>query len=586
MITTPANVSIDGNELTSDYLHTISGNTDIISCGDLVKGWLRDCQENHDECAANSCTFTRDSRNLPTRILDVGREDGFKVYVCEPESSATGPYLTLSHRWGSSEMPQLTAKTKSSFMKGILVSELPKTFRDAITVTRFLGIRFLWIDCLCILQDSLEDWRIESALMGDIYRRGLCNIAASIGGGSDSGLFLERDLSMVLPITVLGKSIERGPARYLWKSNTWLKEIESSPLNKRAWVCQERLLAQRVLHFGKNQIFWECSAKTACETFPTGSPRIDLIPGTRESNRRLLDGLRKYKNSKAAGKKTELPEIAGLVHSHWWSFLWSYSRCGITKGEDKLIAISGIAKEMRTTLGGEYLAGLWQFNLCQDLLWFVEFSFEYSSRRPERARPWRAPTWSWASIDGDITIPEFCDKRVKFKEHEDLITVMSVEISPIGDDVTGQLESGSIVLRGRCIPGTIGNEIWPDQTDPDSRTGMQWRINIYLRDNSVVVADLYYDCMGKEYYRNRRCLGDSVWCLPVLYSRWGDEENKWQLDGLIIKRDPKALPLERWERLGMFTMYSDDIKNTIQWPNLREEWFGKAGYQEEEIVLI
>lgn len=110
--------------------------------------------------------------------------------------------------------------------------------------------------------------------------------------------------------------------------------------------------------------------------------------------------------------------------------------------------------------------------------------------------------------------------------------------------------------------------------------------NICLRDNCAVVADLYYDFLNIEDRGIGRGVGDLVWCLPVLYSQSEDEENKWQLDGLIIKRAAKALHSGRWERLGKFTVYSDDIDNKIGWPSLRDDWFGRQSYGEREIILV
>ena len=172
--------------------------------------------------------------------------------------------------------------SREEFMAGIPSSELPQTFQDAISVTRRLQIRYLWIDSLCILQDSPEDWDHESAQMHLVYGNAYVTLAADDSRNSSEGLFRDRFPSLVTPIIVatawkeaLAKKFVVIPRRF------WSESVAESPLNRRAWVLQERYLSPRIIHFGETQILWECKSRDCCETFPDGIPELAQDINTR-----------------------------------------------------------------------------------------------------------------------------------------------------------------------------------------------------------------------------------------------------------------------------------------------------------------
>jgi hypothetical protein len=139
-------------------------------------------------------------------------------------------------------------------------------------VIRF-GVQYVWVDSLCILQDSVEDWRAEAAAMQDVYRNAYVTVSALSGANDRAGLFYDRDIALVAPTIVRVKPspeeralefrhhLEKG---YTWRFSFWYGNI----LNSRAWCLQERLLSPRVTHFGANQLFWECRKLAACELNP------------------------------------------------------------------------------------------------------------------------------------------------------------------------------------------------------------------------------------------------------------------------------------------------------------------------------
>ncbi len=178
-------------------------------------------------------------------------------------------YLTLSHSWGSGVPMKLLKDNFEELRSRIPLEGVSQTFRDAILVTRKFGIRYLWIDSLCILQDCADDWRRESSLMRDIYKGCICNIAATAASNGASGLFVTRDSFAISPFTIdiARKNHEQ---RYIcFPSAVRYDSFIKAPLNRRGWVYQKRLLSPRTIHFS-TQLFWECKELEASETYPLG----------------------------------------------------------------------------------------------------------------------------------------------------------------------------------------------------------------------------------------------------------------------------------------------------------------------------
>lgn len=140
-------------------------------------------------------------------------------------------------------------------MTGIPEEDLRKTFRHAILITQKLGLRYLWIDSLCITQDSPLDWDKESSLMASVYGGSTINIAAAGAKDGSWGCFLK-------PAVFVGKvhvTGTRDGIRKAWDIATTLhySSVTQSHLSTRAWAFQERILAPRTLHFTDTELFWE-----------------------------------------------------------------------------------------------------------------------------------------------------------------------------------------------------------------------------------------------------------------------------------------------------------------------------------------
>jgi Heterokaryon incompatibility protein (HET) len=306
-------------------------------------------------------------------------------------------YLTLSHRW-SSQLFKLTTDTVHDLRNGLPISRLPKTFQDAIEATRQLRERFLWIDSLCIFQDSVVDWRQQSAKMGDIYFNCYCNLSATAAPDSNSGLFFDRSVTTILPITMscnwtfprlsYEKKVEEVSNETCQVHDLALLQtiVEDTCLSSRGWVLQERLLSPPVVHFGRNQIVWECRSQRACETYPGGDPiKLQAI-----SNSTHFWPAKRFAN---AIQSTTVP----MAYNNWRALVELYTDTALTKPEDTLVALSGVAKIMQRVTRDEYIAGLWKENLAHDLLWERVGEINHRPRDPDAPDAWIAPSWSWAS---------------------------------------------------------------------------------------------------------------------------------------------------------------------------------------------
>lgn len=347
--------------------------------------------------------------------------------------------MTLSHCWGKKPTFKLTKNSQPDLEGGILISRLPKTYADAVMIAIMLGVDYIWIDSLCIIQDSKEDWAKEAGQMSMVYQNSFCNIAALDAEDSHSGIFAARDPSILEPLVITSKWVNTPPLRWSTKHRRIDADcdfvIDSSLIHQRAWVLQERMLAPRTLHFGRKQLYWECRNSIASETLPMiihpswwNSPFVVMPTST----------------------NTALEEILQF----WNSLVRRYSHCGLTYFSDKLVAISGLAKEIGRALGlcsnntgvdKMYLAGMWRYRLELQLLW-ARSGYSRSAGTSVKPRPQGniAPTWSWASIDSGV------EPHPVTKENTSVVQLATVEqasiSSPISDEFV-QVSEGRIQIN-------------------------------------------------------------------------------------------------------------------------------------------
>ncbi|KAF3761473.1 HET-domain-containing protein, partial [Cryphonectria parasitica EP155] len=356
--------------------------------------WLEACSKSHPDCC--SSTMAGEPPWYPTRLLDVGEHGqktggGEKIRLVTTASERPrGGYTTLSHCWGTSQPLRLLTGTMASFQQSINLAALPQTFRDAIEVTRRIGIRYLWIDSLCIIQDDdgNTDWLREAAMMHKVYSRSFCTISATASQDCNDGIFRTRTAPVVPedPVPFDTQHITCDVA----ESQFWDDNVSNAHINTRGWVFQERLLSPRTIHFGEQQVFWECRGLDAAESFPAGWPRDpsyqfkDRLPNE-------LDAARQHRG----------PEWEVFWYSRWGHVVYEYSRTDLTVPSDKLVALGGVANTFAAANGDQYVAGMWRRHLAVEILWLASRD-RSGAQVAVRPPQYRAPSWSWASIDGEV----------------------------------------------------------------------------------------------------------------------------------------------------------------------------------------
>jgi len=184
----------EAEEFTMTSIHTLANRGNPTWRPSLARGWLQNCLQNHPKC-------TQTDKNWhPTRLLKISNPEFTTVQlILTAQNRPTSSYLTLSHCWGQLNFLKLTSNTLPQLLVGIRILTLPKTFQDAVQMAIFLGIEYIWIDSLCILQDSAEDWRVQSSQMGDVYSNGILNIAATASADGNGGLTIPRDPALNFP---------------------------------------------------------------------------------------------------------------------------------------------------------------------------------------------------------------------------------------------------------------------------------------------------------------------------------------------------------------------------------------------------
>lgn len=355
---------------------------------ETAKDWIYECAENHSACERPAST------PLPTRVVDVGPADGSiepKLYVSHGQSR---PYVTLSHCWGASNTPVTTWKTLKKHENAIPMSTLPATIRDAITIVRRLGEKYVWIDSLCIVQDSRQDWETEAAKMCSIYENSLFCISALDSTDGESGILHHHNLTTsefdTERETIATLGIRCAP-------QSFSEAISSCVLSSRAWCLQERILAPALLHFSRTQMYWECGHGEASEAQPT-------LSVTASGRTTFASGI--------------IPDVRGsnLSVLSWHDIVESYSSRSLTYHTDRLPAILGLARKYSQTGRPmqEYHFGLWMDDIDKGILWQTAADPRGRSQPAvEQHEPKRstkvyhkhvaiAPSWSWASVTARV----------------------------------------------------------------------------------------------------------------------------------------------------------------------------------------
>jgi hypothetical protein len=402
---------------------------------------------------------------IAARIIDLGTSAQITAKLTSTETLHVSRWTTLSYCWGGRNSFITTESNFEERQQPIPWSSIPRTFQDAMILTHRLGIRYIWIDAVCIIQDSKSDWRTEASKMGNIYQNAYLVIAADLALSCDSGIFASRE-RYSLPIDIYLSAgershnkeqifVEKGSSMDYtsqqsepseWHTGSFLRHrvLESNSLNlnkrwlnptlQRAWCFQERMLATRIIHFTAAELIWECKSRIDCEC------------GLRKSSGSTLKHSLDTSLEKAAA--VEYPGFTGsraIASKMWWKLVVEYSWCELTVPSDKLPAISGLARLFPQL--GRYWAGMWSQELPLALLWREE-SYEESHSIQPRDDAYIAPSWSWASATHPIQEPDLGPTEI-------VAEVINVNDTPVAADIYGQILDARLVLEGLVLDGTV-----------------------------------------------------------------------------------------------------------------------------------
>ncbi|KAJ4301574.1 hypothetical protein N0V90_003667 [Kalmusia sp. IMI 367209] len=425
-------------------------------CFDLIHSWMNECTE-------HACCSKPEPVKLPKRVIEVP-VDSSQPPRLRITNGELGQYVVLSHCWGSAGITKLNDALIPKYQNAIPLETLPKSFGDAVQITRRLGFRYIWIDALCISQNNSADWAEEAPKMSSYYGLSALMIAAAVAEDSSKGILVDRHVPYS---PVMGKDKKYCLRQRLLR---WGWDIERSVLASRGWCAQERMLAPRIVHYTKRQMIWECAnglkfEASGIEEKQVGSGQIDwhyskgkLQPSV---TRALEAGSSRMSNERESGMAADAEgtrlNTLGRVRT-WQQCIDEYAPRNLTVSSDKLHAISGVAAILNYDGEmGTYLAGLWSKHIIAGLAWGRVNAVLTS------LPAYRAPSWSWASLNGqsssmilasppELLDPPSSDTGRMWAAKFDLKLVEHHILLQDPRHVYGAVKEGSyIVVEGTCI---------------------------------------------------------------------------------------------------------------------------------------
>ena len=489
----------------------ISADSSSPECLSQARRWLDNCTTNHCFSAKDGGCPSGSSSPLPTRVISVG-DASTDPYLHESAENEMGTWAALSYCWGQNRTLTTTTDTLSERKVGFALDALPKTCRDAVIVARALGIPYIWIDSLCIIQDSRWDWEKEASRMCYVYESALVTFAALHSPSSDSGLFLQGPYRRTVrletevtgePVAVyVRRGMDAGILGFIhghWNDPHHLNK-GSGVLETRAWTLQEITLSPRILWFTSSELGWSCWTSTACECEPE----------------QVSDWIEADKDYLKITSRALLNQDMGLdCPAIWRNVVQNFTSRDLTVPTDRLPAVSGLASALHEGDRGCYLAGLWESEISNQLLWAA--SDEDHSITP--LEDGYAPSWSWASISGPVRfVPEAQRPRFKLEWR-----VISVQFRTLGIDPFGRGE-GSIIIEGLLLPVRYveGTLVWNRSTE-----GEDERDTILLCDEHEFLID------SRPRNPDRKALANKSLCFLVAGLLWKGSKNS-ELDVPIL----------------------------------------------------
>lgn len=398
-----------------------------------------------------------------------------------------------------------TRQTLTSRLSGIEWEDIPRTFFDAFLAAKMLGLEYVWIDALCIIQDDERDWQVEAAMMGDIYRGAQITFVAASSRSTNDGFLGERIPGRQNISIPYSDKYRRGNYSVTFSENGYKEkfseDIETSKWNTRGWTFQERQLSRRALFFGRHGLYFECRMHRCMEGY----------------DGRLNRSLALYKHMQST-------DSWDVLHLSWRKMVEEYSGRSFTFAKDRLPALSGLAKEIilqADTEAGknrEYLGGHWRQSLQLDLTWIgrsgaIERNEIWDQQHWEEG--FQYPTWSWSTYPGRVVWPKVDTSETI----EPMCEVERASTQPKSVDPLGQVMGGFVDIVGPLAEIEVPQPFFQAQRVwADVRVNVIAKIDIsgHVETNKVSITDNTWWATGVEYclqfaIDTNNSIGDSAW---------------------------------------------------------------------------
>ena len=434
-----------------------------------------DCVNKHSRCSIARSSVSW----LPSRVVDLGSPSGPMSPKIAETRGAVGSYVTLTHRW--TKLTELSATTTANYDSRKLdldMRSLSQTFQDAFEAAHRLGVQYLWIDALCIIQDSSEDWAREASNMRSIYEFSWLNIAVAGSEREDSRIFMERVSRLSrpckMPDSLLSGHIAdfEGPVYAYLSSQCFARAVFDGFLTRRGWILQERILSPRTVYFGAEEVFWECSSISASETIPWGweehdSPIVkfnayDLALNTSgflETDSSITQNVSgRARKIKGVLGEYRSDEVLSPLYRYWYHLVEAYTQKDLTKTDDRLPAIFGLAQALHKSgmpyeiFAECYQNGVW-LSEPTSLLWHLN-----DSPKADKVVNTTAPTYSWGGWSNPAVFlvhdVEFLDRSKPGSESIDEATIESLGGHPSLQLAQISIPSNTYILRRQKVSKT------------------------------------------------------------------------------------------------------------------------------------
>ncbi|KAI1267535.1 heterokaryon incompatibility protein-domain-containing protein [Xylariaceae sp. FL1019] len=390
-------------------------------CLVLARKWLLECKTRHPSCYSNTTSF------VPKRLLDISATFP-KLVVDLPRYV---PYVALSHCWGGLVSLQTTKDTYRSHQTGMDPDLFPKTFQQAFQLANYLGYHYVWIDCLCIIQEDEEDWEKQASEMAKVYGNADVVLAATTASSAKAGFFHTRERFFESSVTFETETAGSTTARY--RMVPCRGHYPIGPLDNRGWAVQEKLVARRYLAFESQQLTWECHEKSESES------QYHIISQAKYHVRNLDSMLQDCPRE----------DLCVRWRDH---VVRPFTRAKLTHESDRLVALSAVAARFQELNEGTYLVGLWKESMIRDLTW----GNDREENRVSCTRPqgFCAPTWSWISVN-NLEYFHVSELRLPYDFGAEVARFVDCEISHLTTNQFGSVAEARLRLRSKLKQVTL-----------------------------------------------------------------------------------------------------------------------------------